>query len=431
MTDMPTEEQTLPSSQNITRTVLDNGLTVLVYEKPNVQSVVISGSMPAGTVQNTPEQAGLADMTAEAVQRGTESRDFTTLHTELERLGADLFVDAGRFKTGFGGKALAEDLPTLINLLNDVMRNPSFPSEQVERLRGETLTALNYYQQDTRYRARRAFYETLYPADHPYHYSSTGTPQTVQNLSVDDLRSFHNRYYGPQGTVMVIVGNVSANAVIDAVQAAMGDWSNANQPGMAEIPGRPTVAEVRRVFTPVPGKTQSDINMGFAGPSRYAADYQAAVLANSVLGQFGMMGRIGSVVREEKGYAYYSRSSLEGGHGPGAWNAIAGVNPTNVDETIADITDEFKRIATEPVSDEDIDNVQSYYTGSLPLQLESNEGVASIILRIETYGLGLDYLLSYRDRILALTKDDLLAAAANYINVDDLTISVAGPGDGA
>ncbi len=430
MTNMPLE-QTLPSAESITRAELDNGLIVLVYEKPNVQSVVISSSMAAGAVQNNPAQAGLADMTAEAVQRGTQSRDFNTLHTELEMLGADLFVDAGRFKTGFGGKALAEDFPTLISLLNDVMRNPSFPTEQVERLRGETLTALNYYQQDTRYRARRAFYETLYPEDHPYHHSGTGTIETVESLTVDDLRAFHQQYYGPKGTVMVVVGNVTAQAVLDVIQSEMGDWSNPDHPQMAKIPGRPTVAELRRVFTPVPGKTQSDINMGFSGPSRHDDDYQAAVLANSVLGQFGMMGRIGKIVREDKGYAYYSRSSIEGGHGPGAWNAIAGVNPANVDETIEDITNEFRRIATEPVSDDDIENVQSYYTGSLPLQLESNEGVAGVILRMETYDLGLDYLVGYRDRILALTKDDLLDAAANYLDVDALTVSVAGPGDGS
>jgi zinc protease len=181
------------------------------------------------------------------------------------------------------------------------------------------------------------------------------------------------------------------------------------------------------VFTPVPGKTQSDILLGFVGPSRYDDDYQAATLVNSVLGQFGMMGRIGDVVREEKGYAYYSYSSLEGGHGRGAWSGAAGVAPHNVEETITDIVNEFRRIVDEPVSDEDLDNVQSYYTGNLPLRLESSEGVASTILRLESYNLGLDYLLTYRDKIMSLTAADLQAAAAKYINPDNVTVSVAGP----
>lgn len=426
MTDN-TFESALPSSQNITRAELDNGITVLVYEKPNVASVALSGSLPAGSLYDTPEKSGLASMTAEALMRGTTNRPFEVLHTELELLGADLDVDSGRFKAGIGGKALAEDLPTLLTLLADVLRNPAFDETQVERLRGEITTGINYAMQDTRYRARRAFYETLYPASHPYHHSTSGTLEAVTAFTVDDLRAFHSQYYGPQGLTLVIVGNISADDAVQIVGDTLGDWSNPAQPGMPAAPTPPVVAEAQRTFTPVPGKTQSDVMLGFVGPSRYADDYQAALLVNSVLGQFGMMGRIGDVVREEKGYAYYSYSSIEGGHGQGAWSAAAGVAPYNVEETITDIVNEFRRIVDEPVSDEDLDNVQSYYTGNLPLRLESSEGVASTILRLESYGLGLDYLLTYRDTIRSLTAADLQAAAAHYINPDNVTVSVAGP----
>ena len=422
-------EKTLPSSQTITRVELENGITVLVYEKPDVQSVVISGSLPAGSANDTPETSGLAAMVAEATMRGTSNRDFEALHTELEMLGADFDVDSGRFKTGFGGKALAEDLPTLVDIMNDVLRHPIFPENQVERLRGETLTSLNYSMLDTRYRARRAFYSALYPEGNPLHYSSSGTIETVSALTVEQMHKFHANYFGPQGTIIVIVGNVKADEAVDIVRGKMSDWQNPNQKGMAALPDAPQ-SKAQRVFTPVPGKTQSDLIMGFVGPARKAEDYQAARLANAVLGQFGMMGRIGAVVREEKGYAYYSRSGIDGGYANGSWNAFAGIKPENVEETIEDITKEFKRISTEPVSDEDLDNVQSYFTGSLPLGLESNEGVASTILRMEGHSLGLDYLLTYRDAIWNLTKDDLLKAAKNYIDVDKLTISVAGPEKG-
>jgi zinc protease len=366
-------------------------------------------------------------MTADALMRGTTNRDFETLHTELEKLGADLDVDAGRFKVGFGGKALAEDLPTLVELAADVLRNPSFDEAHVERLRGELLTSLNYAMQDTRYLARRSFAQALYPSEHPFHFSTEGTLETIGGFTIPELQAYHAQYYGPKGAALVIVGNIKADEAVDIVRTHLGDWTNSDQPGMADIPATPEITESKRVFTPVPGKTQSDIMMGFIGPSRYANDYQAATLANSVLGQFGMMGRIGDVVREEKGFAYYSYSSISGGHGPGAWSAAAGVAPQNVDEAIDDITNEFRRIATEPISDEDLDNVQSYYTGHLPLQLESSEGVANTILRLESYNLGLDYLVSYRDVINGLTKDDLLAAAQSYIQPDAITISVAGP----
>lgn len=423
---MTTYTQALPSSANVLRETLDNGITVLVYEKKNVQSVVMTGSLPAGGIFNTDEQSGLASFTADMLMRGTANRSFDDLHNELEMLGADLSVDAGRYKASFGGKALGEDLPTLVTLLADVLKNPSFDPEHTERLRGQTLTGLNYAMQDTRYRAQRAFYEALYPAPHPYNRSVGGTIETVQSFTPDDMRAFHQHYYGPKGMTIVIVGNVDAQAAVNTVREHFADWQNADQPGMAAIPDAPTVTP-QRVFTPVAGKTQSDIMLGFVGPSRYSDDYQAVTLVNSVLGQFGMMGRIGDVVREEKGYAYYSYSSVEGGHGRGSWSAAAGVAPENVDETITDILNEFRRITEEQVSDEDIDNVKSYYIGSLPLQLESNEGVASTILRLESYKLGLDYLLGYSDRLTALTKDDLMQAAQRYIQIDNAVISVAGP----
>lgn len=423
-------EQALPASENITREVLDNGVIVLVYEKPSVQSVVIDGTLPAGALYDTPEKAGLANLTAEALMAGTQTRDFDGLHTELESFGADIGVDAGRYKAGFDGKALAEDLPHLLGLLADVLRNPTFPPEHVERMRGELLTYLNYHQQDTRYLARRGFSETLYPQSHPYHYSTNGSIESVSTLTAEDLRAFHETYYGPKDMILVIVGNVRAAEAVDVVREKFGDWQAPDQPGMPDIPAAPQTDETQRHFRPVPGKTQSDIVMGFVGPSRFADDYRAAVLANSVLGQFGMMGRIGKVVREQKGYAYYSRSSVSGGFGPGSWSAMAGVNPDNVEETVEDITTEFRRITSEHVSDDDLDDVKSYYTGSLPLQLESNEGVAGTLLRMESFELGLDYLVHYRDNINRLTKDDLLNAAKHYIDVDKLTISVAGPDRG-
>lgn len=421
--------QTLPSAASITRVELDNGIVVLAYEKPDVQSVVIAGSLPAGSAYVSGEQAGLAAITAASLTRGTQNRDFDALHTELEMLGADLGVDAGRFKSGFSGKALAEDLPTLVGLLADVLRNPAFPEGQIERLRGEVLTGLNYSMQDTRYRARRAFREALYMPDTPYYYSTQGTIETITELKLDDLKTFHAKHYGPAGMTVVVVGNIQADNAVAAIREAFGDWMNSDQAAVIQPESVPAISEMKRVHTPVAGKTQSDIVMGFVGPSRYAPDYNAARLINSVLGQFGMMGRIGDVVREEKGMAYYSYSSIEGGHGPGAWSAAAGVSPENVEEAINDITNEFNRIVTEAISDEELDNVQAYFTGNLPLQLESNEGIANTILRIENYKLGLDYLLTYRDEIYGYSKTDLLEAARRYINPKAVVISVAGPAE--
>lgn len=419
--------QSIPGPQNITRVELENGIIVLVYENYAAQSVVIAGSLRTGSLYEDPALSGLASLTASALMRGTQNRNFDAIHSALEDIGADLDVGAGVHTTGFNGKALAEDLPVLIDILADVLRNPKFPKAQVERLRGEILTGLQYRQQDTRYRANRAFRENLYPENHAYHYSSRGTLETIPQITLKDIKAFHKQQYGPADMIVTIVGAVEASKAVDIVRERLGDWRNRKQPARAELPQLESPEEVKQVSVNIPGKTQSDIVMGVPGPSRHAEDYRPAILVNSVLGQFGMMGRIGDVVREKQGLAYYAYSSIEGGHGPGAWSVNAGVNPANVQKAIDSIVGEVRRIVTEQVSDEDINDNKSLFTGQLPLQLESNEGIAASILNMEAYNLGLDNLLTFRDKINALSKEDLLKAVQHYWNPEAFVVAVAGP----
>jgi zinc protease len=314
--------------------------------------------------------------------------------------------------------------------LSDVLRNPAFPTDEVERLRGEILNGLRIRQQDTRYRSSRAFRENLYPENHPYHHTSQGTLETIPTISIADMQNFHSQYYGPQGMVMVIVGAVQAGQVVEVVREHLGEWRKSDQPQPPPMPDVLPVDEIRRASISIAGKTQSDIVLGVPGPSRYAEDYRAATLANSVLGQFGMMGRIGTQVREKLGLAYHASSRVEGGHGPAPWVVSAGVNPANVQLAVDRIQDEIRRITTEPVSADELADNQAYFTGHLPLQLESSDGIAGTILSMETYDLGLDYLLKYREAIYALTPDALLEAAQHYWNADAYVLAVAGP-DGA
>lgn len=420
-------QSSIPGPENITRVELPNGIIILVYENYAAQSVVIAGSIEAGSIYEAPVKSGTASMTAAALMRGTKNRDFDAIHSSLEDIGADLDVGAGTHTTGFSGKALAEDLPVLIELLADVLRSPVFPAAQVERLRGEILTGLQYRQQDTRFRAGRAFRENLYPENHPYHYSSRGTLETIPGITLEDINAFHRKHYGPNGMIVTIVGAVKAAEAIDIVKRKFGDWQNPDQPAKAVLPAIAAIEEIRQVAVNIPGKSQSDIVMGVLGPSRFEPDYRAATLVNSVLGQFGMMGRIGDEVREKRGLAYYAYSSLEGGMGPGAWSVSAGVNPANVQQAIDSVIGEIKRIVTEEVSDEDLDENKSYFTGHLPLQLESNEGIAASILNMEAYQLGLDNLQRFTAEINALTKTDLLKAIQRYWNPEAYIVAVAGP----
>lgn len=424
---MKTPQSAFPNSVTIARAELPNGITVLVYENFAAQSVVISGSLGTGSLFEPPLQNGLAAFTASALLRGTRVRSFDHLATTLEDIGADLDVGSGVHRTGFGGKALAEDLPILIELLGDVLREPAFPEDQVERLRGEIMTGLQIRSQDTRFRASRAFYEALYPAAHPYHYSGRGSLETIPTLTTEDLRRFHSETYTPDGMIIAIVGAVRSEEAIEYVRSHLGDWQNLHHAAPPELPPLEPRQQPARVFVPLPGKTQTDLIIGGAGPSRLSDDYLPAMLVNSVLGQFGMMGRIGAIVREELGLAYYAYSSLDGGMGPTPWRVTAGVSPGNVERAVDEILRQIRRITTEPVSDEDLASVQSYFIGRLPLQLESNEGIAGSILSMELYDLGFDYLDTFPEKLRALTVEDLLKAAQHYLKPDAYVLGLSGP----
>ena len=424
---MTTGQASIPNSGNIARARLDNGITVLVYENPSVQSVNLIGSLHAGSIYEAPAQSGLASFVSSALMTGTAARDFDAIHGALEDIGADFSFRGHAHKLAFSGKALAEDLAALVDTAKESLRQPVFPTEHVERLRGERLTWLQYSQFDTRFRAAKAMRETLYPAEHPYHYSAYGSEDTIKRISRDEMAGFHARQFGPAGMIIVVVGAVEAEAALGIVGDSFGDWTRAGQPAVKTVALPAAADQPARQTVFVPGKTQADISMGIVGPARTADDFLAAQLANSALGEFGMMGRIGKRVREEQGLAYYAYSRLGAGHGPEAWTVSAGVNPENVDLAIASILREIERMISEPVSKADLADNQSYFIGRMPLRLESNEGIASHIHSMESFGMGLDYLLEYESMISQITREDILAAARRYLDAGRMVIAVAGP----
>jgi zinc protease len=416
----------LPGADDITRLELANGIVILTRPNFNSPSVTVSGQLRVGSLFDPDEKLGLADFTAAALMRGTQSRTFQQIYDTLESAGASLGWEGGTHTTSFGGKALVEDLDLLLELLANVLLEPSFPSNDIERLRAQLLTGLAIRAQDTADMASLTFDQLVY-AGHPYSKPEDGYPETVQAITRDDLVAFHRRHYGPQGMVIVVVGAVSPGEVVEKVTRSLGAWNNAEQFNPPALPPlAPLTATVTQKVT-IAGKSQADILLGVAGPERRAADYLPASLGNNVLGQFGMMGRIGDVVREKAGLAYYAHSSLSGGLGPGPWSVSAGVDPENVDKAIELIRQEIARFVREPVSAEELADSQANYIGRLPLSLESNSGVAGALLTLERYQLGLDYYRRYADLVQAVTVEHVLEAARSYLDPDRLGIAVAGP----
>lgn len=420
------DPRSLPGPENIVRRQLANGMVVLARENFASPSVVVAGNLIAGSVGEPPAQAGLADMATSALMRGTQTRSFDQIHQSIESIGASLSVGAGSHHTSLRGKALAEDLVTVLDLLNDVLRYPTFPKAEVEQLRAEKLTGLSLRDQDTGSRAEMAF-EALAYKGHPYAIASDGYPESIESLTIRQLRSFHRRNFGPAGAIVAVVGAVKARKALDAVEALFDDWEPLPAvPDTSVRDARPLNKTMRKNVALV-GKTQADIVMGVPGPRRSDPGYLAATLGNSVLGRFGLYGRIGDRVREKEGLAYYAYSGVSGGVGPGPWKVNAGVNPGNVDRAIELIADEIKRFSREMISRQELLENKANFIGRLPLQLESNDGVAGALVYIERHELGLDYYQRYPAAIQAITRDQVLDVARRFLDASRLAVAVAGP----
>ena len=418
--------KSLPGPHDITRTQLDNGITLLVRPNFNTLSVSIAGYLQAGSLYDPLEKLGLADFTASTLMRGTKKQGFQEIYENLESMGASLGVSCGAHTAGFGGKSLADDLPALLDILADVLMEPVFPQSHIERVRSQLLTGLNLRARDTNEMASMGFDKIAYDG-HPYRNPSDGFIETVTAINTEDLVNFHQVHYGPKEMVIAVAGAVEPAQALQLAKEKFGSWANSDQPEVFLVPDADPLEKTVRSHHVIEEKSQTDIILGVVGPPRKAEEFYPALMGNSILGQFGMMGRIGESVRNNAGLAYYAYSSLSSGIGPGPWTVSAGVDPQNVEQVLQLITEEIKKFVTDPVTPEELRDVQSSYIGKLPLSLESNTGVAGALLTIERHQLGLDYFQQYEEFISGITPESILKASRKYLDPGKLAISTAGP----
>ena len=433
---------TLPSGHGIsgstvTRAKLPNGTTLLVYPNSSSPSVAISGYHAAGSVLETRDTAGLASLTADALNRGTTSLSFLEFSQALDDVGASLGFHADTEHATLGGRALAENLELLLRLAADSLAHPIFPEIEIGRLRDQTLAGIAYAEDHPATVANRRFRELLYPAESPNGWPVEGYQQTVSSLEPEDLRDFHDQAYSPANLVLAVVGAVEPASVLDLATATVGAWRPSTS---AVTPQRwrealrafdssrhTSEAAPQREHIALAGKTQTEFVLGWLGIRRSDPEYYAAVVANFILGQMGLGGRIGTNVRDTQGLAYHASSSLEAGLTTQPWTLRAGINPTNLDRAIEASLDEALRLSGTPPDADELQLTKQALVGSLPLRLERNEGIASVLLTMERYRLGLDYLNEYPSRIDQVSASDVSETTALIMRNPAYTLVTAGP----
>lgn len=415
------------NAQGFVRTVLPNGIVVLAQPRPDEAAIDGTIRMRAGHTATGETTPGLPSMMATMLTRGTSNLSFEQFNEEIDTLAASFGASASRGTVDVGWHALAEDLDAVLDIAADVIFNPTFPQEELDRIRPQVLTGIEEQEQDTGTMAGRAMTDLLYPDGHPYRILTGGTRESISAMTRDDLAAYHKAWLGPGVATIAITGGVrDLEDVVQRIERVFGDWTTP-VPEPQHAPAISPIAATDRRTVRIEGKSQADISIAYPTLPRSHEDYYALQVANLILGQLGLMGRLGSEVRDRQGMAYYVYSALRGGRENSLWTSRAGVDPGNVEKAIEGIVSELRRLRTEPVSEQELADAKSYMIGSLPLGLESLGGVTDLLLTIEKFGLGLDYLERYPGIISAITAEDVLRAAQTHLDENRLAVGIAGP----
>jgi zinc protease len=412
------------------RVTLDNGMVVIVQENHSNPTIAISGNLKAGRNFDPEGKNGVASLTSEMLGRGTAKRTSLELAHELEFTGAQLDTSADVEYAGFTAKSLKKDFELVLDLLSDELRNASFPQDQFERARGEMLSQLAESKESPEAQASRAFHNAVFPAGHPYHRLTVEQAQeSLQGISRDDLVAFHAKHYRPDTAIIVIAGDVDAKQAVELIKKYFGDWKAEGPTPKVEIPTIQPPDQGEQVVIPMMDKTEVDVVFGYPlGMKRSDPDYYAFRIANQILGGSGALTSIfGEDIREKNGLVYDVSSTFDAGLGAGPWYATLGSNPKNADKAIDLLKKDIAKFAKSGATPEQFKRTREFIIGVFPIALETNSGVARVLLSSEFYGLGTDYVQKYASIYRAITLDQVNAAAKKYLRPDSATLVIAGP----
>ena len=427
MTPDPILETTSAIAVETSRSVLPNGLVLIVRENHANPSIALQGLVKAGAIFDPPGRSGLAAFAAAMLDQGTATRSAFEQASAVESLGATLRFEGGSETASFHGTMLSGDLEAVLQALADALRNAVFPPEQIEQIRGELLNEYRIAENSTASVAARRANELLYPADHPYHDPPAGTESTLRAILREDLIGFHARHYGPDRTILVLVGDDTAARAAELVGAAFGSWARTKHAPPFQVAPVPPPSEPRTMVVPRPGKSQADVVYALPGVARTDPDYYATMMMNYVLGGASLSSRLMDSLRDREGLVYGVYSGLMSGIGAGPFQIRAGTNPANAGRAIAAIMEEVLKLHREGPTDVEMEEAKGYLTGVFPVRLETNAGVAGQLLTAELYGLGLDYIERYPSIIRGVTRDQAHAAARKYLSTSGYALVTAGP----
>ncbi|WP_374598090.1 M16 family metallopeptidase [Brevundimonas sp.] len=421
---MPTPgEPVEPATPPVADFRLDNGLRVLVVEKEGLPLVSARLNFDAGSGDEAEGQAGVAAMTAALLTQGTTTLSAPQIATEIEQLGASIGAGSGPDFTNVYANAPANVFPQTVTLMADLVRNPAFAAEELDRQRSQTLDGLRVALATPGPVASQAAARVIY-GDAPYGAPGSGTLTTIPAITREDVVAFHQRRYRPSEATLVFSGDINEAEARALAQSAFGDW---RETGPVDARAAPIGAHLppRVVVIDQPGAGQAAVTVALRGISRTDEDYFPLTLGNTLLGG-SFTSRLNQEIRIKRGLSYGTRSSLGVRREDGLFTASAQTRNDAAVEVSDLILAELTRLATTQPTDSEMTTRQAILTGAFGSSLETVDGLGSLVANLALYDLPMSELATYAGRVRALTPEQVQAAFAEHLPTDRASLVIVG-----
>jgi len=394
------------------RTVQQNGLIVLHSEEHSLPTVMLTLLIKASPLNEPKDKAGLANLTAELLMEGTRHRTSTDISEEIDFLGASLNTSTGSDYTTITLSVLKKDVCEGFELFSDILLNPVFPQQEIERKKELIKGFLRQHEEEPSFIAERAFRKEVF-GEHPYGRLTEGSGETIDNIKRDDLITFYSNYYLPNNTILSAVGDLSEEELNALVKKYLNTWAKADMPPTTL--GILNAKNITRVIKIDKGLTQANIILGHIGIKRNDPDYYAVSIMNYIFGGGGFSSRLMQSIRDKMGLAYDVDSFFSLNKEKGVFQIEAQTKNESAGLVISEILEQMERIRKEQVSDAELSDAKSYLTGSFMRRLDTNRKIADFLALVEFYNLDLDYIEKYPGYINSVTKEDVLRVARKYL----------------
>ena len=401
---------------------LANGLqivAVLHHEQPVVSMRMI---VRAGSALDPRDKVGLANLAASLLDQGTTSRSASEMNDAIDFIGGAMGTGAGTDLTFANLVVMKDSFEAGLGMLSDMVRHPAFAPAEIERQRQQVLSNLTVSLEDPEYVADAVFDRLVY-GFHPYGMPHSGTPKTLSAISRDDLVQYHARNFVANNAILAIVGDVTADEAFAGVDKVFGDWARGDVSRPSFV--APPEPARRVVIVNKPDAVQTEVRVGHLGVKRGNPDYMALNLTLRILGGEGA-NRLHQVLRTERGLTYGAKADMDTLLESGDFEAATNTRSPATAEVLRLIVDEFWRLQRERVGERELSDAKAYLTGSFPLTIETPDAIATQVLNVLFYGLPVEQLQSFRDRVNAVRTDDVERVARYFLRPDRLSVVLVG-----